>query len=104
MRTTQSPGLFAVAAISIFATCGDLGCAQGWNDPPPAPPGQMCDNVEIACPTQRGCCERGQTCGGEPTSVGCPARSCCPVGVGPMTARPGDGGLPPGARPMRMLP
>jgi hypothetical protein len=72
-------------------------CKAGWNDPPPPPPGQICNNLEIPCVTQKSCCPTGQTCGGEPTSVGCPAGGCCDIGPG-FEAALADGGI----RPMRL--
>jgi hypothetical protein len=92
--------LFALAVVALLAECGDLGCTPGWNDPPRPGPGQPCNELEVSCPTQHGCCPRGQTCGGEPASVGCPAGMCCPIGPGWQATR-SDGGAPHGATPMR---
>jgi hypothetical protein len=86
--------------VYLIASCS---CAAGWDDPPKPLPGQPCSELEVECVTQHGCCPKDvTTCGGEPNSVGCPAGACCAIGPGFMASRE-DAGLPPGARPMRMV-
>jgi hypothetical protein len=43
-------------------------------------PGNPCGRTGVACATQHTCCDEGETCGGEPASVGCPAGECCFIG------------------------
>ena len=87
--------------VVLLAACGSAGCPAGWDDAPPPPPGQPCTELEVACPTQHGCCPSNSTCGGEPASVGCLPASCCPIGGVFAGAREADGGAPRGVRPMR---
>jgi hypothetical protein len=55
----------------------------------------------VVCTVQQSCCNEGETCGGEPASVGCPAGMCCDINNSqnfskkpPRKQRPiGDGGL-----------
>ncbi len=47
---------------------------------PSVAPGYPCGVDGIVCITQHGCCDIGDTCGGEPNSVGCPSGMCCFIG------------------------
>jgi hypothetical protein len=53
------------------------GCAiDKWDAPPKPTPDAPC-GLGVVCATQHTCCSQGDTCGGEPGSVGCPAGQCC---------------------------
>jgi hypothetical protein len=47
---------------------------------PPVDPAMPCGAFGVECRMQHTCCDEGYTCGGEPTSVGCPAGACCFIG------------------------
>lgn len=58
-----------------------VGCTPGWNDPLKPSKDFPCGPAGVVCETQHLCCPPGNTCGGEPASVGCPAGMCCYIGT-----------------------
>ena len=74
-----------IALLAILA-----GCTPGWNDPLKPSKDFPCGPAGVVCATQHLCCPPGNTCGGEPESVGCPAGMCCYIGTDTGLGR--DGG------------
>lgn len=73
-----------VAAVVLLAA----GCATPAVLEVPTGPGTSypCGVGGVVCTTQKACCDPGDTCGGEPESVGCPAGECCFVEPNDMMA------------------
>ena len=69
--------IVAAGAVAVVVTM--VGCD---NSPlPGSAPGYPCGVFGVVCSAQHSCCDEGDTCGGEPASVGCPAGECCYVGA-----------------------
>ena len=71
-------GLVAVAfALAVLDSCGA-------DAPIPIvpTPDNPCGRNGVVCETQHSCCSEGETCGGEPASVGCPGGMCCDIDNG----------------------
>ena len=83
-KGTQAAGLVVLLLL--------LSCTPGWNDPLKPSKDFPCGPSGVVCLTQRMCCPPGNTCGGEPDSVGCPAGMCCYIGTDGMAR--GDAGTP----------
>lgn len=59
-----------------------VACATPADLLPAAGPGTHypCGTHGVVCAIQHTCCSEGDTCGGEPESVGCPPGQCCFIG------------------------
>ncbi|MGO9832605.1 MAG: hypothetical protein ACLP1X_00140 [Polyangiaceae bacterium] len=85
--------LFAIAVAGLFGASLVLcGCQLAtWDAPNPPTSQYPCGPQGVVCTMQHTCCNQGDTCGGEPASVGCPVGQCCFVEPGEYGARR-DGG------------
>ena len=89
--------------VVVLAACGQACNPNSWDAPAPPSAEYPCGPFGVVCTTQHACCTEGETCGGEPDSVGCPAGQCCEVGSSVLAmAGAFDGGGPP-SRPQRPM-